>query len=177
MRVVSIPAPRGEIVDRNGTVLVSNTSQEEILLSRAEALQNPGIVGMVAALVGQTPTQVKASINNVQYSPYEPVPVAVGVSAATVQYLQTHQSQYPGVTVETVAQRTYPQGGTTGTQVLGYTGDISWGFLAAHPNDGYTQGSRDRRGRDRGAVRAVPQGGGRAPGPLGRRRRATWWGR
>ncbi len=142
VRVVSIPAPRGEIVDRSGTVLVSNTSQQEILLSRAEALQNPSIVGMVAALVGQTPKQVQASINNVQYSPYEPVPVAVGVSDATVQYLQTNQSKYPGVTVETVAQRDYPQGGTTGTQVLGYTGDITPSFLAAHPNQGYTQGSQ-----------------------------------
>jgi penicillin-binding protein 2 len=142
VRVASIPAPRGEIVDRSGTVLVSNTSEEEILLSRAEALQNPGIVGMVAALVGQTPKQVQASINNVQYSPYEPVPVATGVSAATVQFLQTHQAQYPGVTVESVAQRTYPQGGTTGTQVLGYTGDITSSYLAAHPNQGYSQGSQ-----------------------------------
>ena len=80
VRVVSVPAPRGDIVDRNGTVLVSNTPQEEVLLSRAEATQNPAIVGMVAALVGQTPKQVQASINNNQYSPYEPVPVAVGVS-------------------------------------------------------------------------------------------------
>ncbi|HXY28520.1 MAG TPA: hypothetical protein VEH82_09605, partial [Acidimicrobiales bacterium] len=39
VRVVSIPAPRGEIVDRNATVLVSNVPQEEILLSRAEAAQ------------------------------------------------------------------------------------------------------------------------------------------
>ena len=84
--------------------------------SRAEAAQNPSIVGMVAALVGQTPKQVQASVNNVQYSPYEPVPVATGVSTATVQFLQTHQSEYPGVSVETVAQRTYPQGGTTATQ-------------------------------------------------------------
>ncbi len=142
VRVVSIPAPRGEIVDRNGTVLVSNNPQQEILLSRAEAAQNPGIVGMVAALVGQTPKQVTASINNNQYSPYEPVPVAVGVSDATVQFLQTHQSEYPGVSVQTVAQRTYPQGGTTGTQILGYAGDISATYLAAHPNDGYTQGSQ-----------------------------------
>jgi penicillin-binding protein 2 len=142
VRVVSIPAPRGDIVDRSGTVLVSNTSQQEILLSRAEAQQNPSIVGMVAALVGQTPKQVQASINNVQYSPYEPVPVAVGVSDATVQYLQTNQSKYPGVTVETVAQREYPQGGTTGTQILGYTGDITSSYLAAHPNQGYTQGSQ-----------------------------------
>ena len=142
VRVVSIAAPRGEIVDRNGTVLVSNTPQQEILLSRAEAAQNPGIVGMVAALVGQTPAQVTASINNNQYSPYEPVPVAVGVSTATVQFLQTHQSEYPGVSVETVAQRTYPQGGTTATHILGYVGDITSSYLDAHPNEGYTQGSQ-----------------------------------
>ncbi len=142
VRVVGVPAPRGDIVDRNGTVLVSNIPQEEVLLSRAEAAQNPGIVGMVAALVGQTPKQVQASVNNNQYSPYEPVPVAVGVSTSTVQFLQTHQSEYPGVSVETVAQRTYPQGGTTATHVLGYVGDISSAYLAAHPNDGYTQGSQ-----------------------------------
>lgn len=141
VRVVSVAAPRGEIVDRAGTVLVSNTPQEEILLSRAEATANPAIVGMVAALVGQTPKQVQSSINNVQYSPYEPVPVAVGVSQDTVQFLQTHQSEYPGVTVQTVAQRTYPQGGTTATHVLGYLGSITSSFLAAHPNQGYTQGS------------------------------------
>jgi penicillin-binding protein 2 len=142
VRVVSVAAPRGEIVDRAGTVLVSNTPQQEILLSRAEATQNPAIVGMVAALVGQTPKQVQASINNNQYSPYEPVPVAVGVSEDTVQFLQTHQSEYPGVTVQTVAQRTYPQGGTTATHILGYVGDITSDYLAAHPNAGYTQGSQ-----------------------------------
>jgi len=142
VRVVSVPAPRGEIVDRNGTVLVSNIPQQEILLSRAEAAQNPGIIGMVAALVGQTPAQVTASINNNQYSPYEPVPVAIGVSTATVQFLQTHQSEYPGVSVETVAQRIYPQSGTTATHVIGYVGDITSSYLAAHPNAGYTQGSQ-----------------------------------
>ncbi len=141
VRVVSVPAPRGAIVDRNGTVLVSNMPQLEILLSRAEAAQNPSIIGKVAALVGQTPQQVQASVNNNRYSPYEPVPVAVGVSTSTVQFLQTNQANYPGVTVETVAQRTYPQGGTTGTQILGYTGDITSKQLAAHPNQGYTQGS------------------------------------
>ena len=142
VRVVSIQAPRGEIVDRSGTVLVSNTPQQEILLSREEAAQNPGIIGMVAALVGETPKQVQTAVNNVQYSPYEPVPVASGVSVSTVQYLQTHQAEYPGVSVQTVTQRTYPQGGTTATQVLGYVGQITSSFLAANPNQGYTQGSQ-----------------------------------
>ena len=186
VRVVSIPAPRGEIVDRNATVLVSNTPQQEILLSRAEAAQNPGIVGMVAALVGQTPAQVQASINNNQYSPYEPVPVAVGVSTATVQFLQTHQADYPGVSVETVAQRTYPQGGTTATHVLGYVGDITSTYLAEHPNDGYTQGSQIGvsgieaqyeaylRGADgRQALSVDASGPSSAPSPPPRPRSAT----
>ena len=142
VRVVSIPAPRGEIVDRNGTVLVSNTPEEEILLSRAEAAQYPQIIGMVAALVGETPAQVKGAINNNQYSPYEPVPVATGVSTSTVQFLQTHQSEYPGVSVQTIAQRTYPQSGTTATQILGYSGDITASYLASHANQGYSQGSQ-----------------------------------
>ena len=132
VRVVSIAAPRGEVVDRNGTVLVTNVPQQEVLLSRQEAVQNPKIIGMVAALVGQTPKQVEASIANNRYSPYEPVPVAVGVSPATVQYLQLHQADYPGVSVQTVTQRTYPQGGTTATHVLGYIGDITSSYLAAH---------------------------------------------
>ncbi|HEY1826785.1 MAG TPA: penicillin-binding protein 2 [Acidimicrobiales bacterium] len=141
VRVVSIQAPRGQIVDRAGTVLVSNTPQQEVLLSQTAAAAHPDIIGKVAALVGQTPKQVKASINNDRYSPYEPIPVALGVSAATVQYLETNQANYPGVSVETVTQRTYPQGGSVGTHLLGYVGDIPGAYLKDHPNDGYTQGS------------------------------------
>jgi penicillin-binding protein 2 len=142
VRVVSVAAPRGEIVDRAGTVLVGNLTEEEILLSREEAAQHPSIVGKVAALVGQTPKQVLASIDNDRYSPYESVPVATNIPASTVQYLQTNQAAYPGVIVSTVTQRTYPQGGTTATHVLGYVGEISSDFLKANPHAGYNQGSQ-----------------------------------
>ena len=151
VRVVSLAAPRGEIVDRNGSVLVTNTPQQEILLALNPDLllaiqhkQTPKIVADVAALIGQTPAQVEASITKSanQNGPYEPAPVAVGVSAETVQWLEVNQSEFPGVSVQTVAQRTYPQGGTTGTQIMGYVGAIPSSYLAAHPNDGYTQSSQ-----------------------------------
>ncbi|HWE66500.1 MAG TPA: penicillin-binding protein 2 [Acidimicrobiales bacterium] len=141
VRVVSVAAPRGEIVDRNDTVLVGNQPDQEILLSRLEALDHPSIIGKVAALVGQTPQQVNASVGNQRYSPYEPVPVAENVQPATVQTLELHPSEYPGVSVQTVTQRTYPQGGTTATHILGYLGDITSAFLKANPKAGYTQGS------------------------------------
>ncbi len=71
--------------------------------------EDPSIIAKVAALIGQTPAQVGQAVKNEQYSPYEPVPVDTNVSAATVQYLQTHQSDYPGVSVQTITQRTYPR--------------------------------------------------------------------
>ncbi|HEY2214000.1 MAG TPA: penicillin-binding transpeptidase domain-containing protein, partial [Acidimicrobiales bacterium] len=142
VRIVSVQAPRGEIVDRNDTVLVGNVPQEEVLLSRQTALQDKAIIGDVAALVGQTPAEVNASVNNDRYSPYEPVPVAQNVSPSVVEYIQLHGSEFPGVTVQSVTQRIYPQGGTTATHILGYLGDISTQYLKANPKAGYNQGSQ-----------------------------------
>ena len=142
VRFVTVPAPRGDIVDRNGTELVSNSVQEQIVLSRAAAAAHPSVIGMVAALVGQPPSYVESQLRNVQYSVYQPVPVMFNAPLATVQYLQTHQSQYPGVSVEQVSQRTYPQGGTLAPQVLGYVGAINGTELAEHPDQGYMPNSQ-----------------------------------
>jgi penicillin-binding protein 2 len=142
VRVVTVSPSRGQILDRNDTVMVGSQPQEEILLSRIAAVQNPTVVAKVAALVGQTPQQVQTAVNNDQYGPYEPVPISKGVPADIVQYLQVHQADYPGVSVQTVTQRQYPQGGTTAANVLGYSGAISSTFLAQHPGQGYSQGSQ-----------------------------------
>jgi len=146
VRVVDVPAPRGEIVDRNDTVLVSNVVQYQIVLSRGEAAQYPAVIGQVAALVGQTPAQVEASINDPRYSPYEPVPVLTNAPSSTVQYLQEHLSDYPGVSVQEVTQRIYPQtdqaGQPVAPHILGYVGDITGQELAAHAGQNYNPGSQ-----------------------------------
>ena len=143
VRVVSVPAPRGEIVDRNGTVLVSNIPQQEILLSRAEAAQNPAIIGMVAAL-GRPDARPRCRRRSTTTST-APTSRCRSRSASRpppCSSCRRTSPSTPGVSVETVAQRTYPQGGTTATHVLGYVGDITSSYLAAHPNAGYTQGSQ-----------------------------------
>lgn len=136
IRTVTLPAPRGLIVGRHGTVLAGNRTENEIVLSRVEASQNPTVIGQVAALVTETPAQVKAALADPQYSPYEPVPILTTAPTTTVQYLENHQAQYPGVTVQQVTQREYPQGGTTAPYVLGYVGAITATELKTHP--GYT---------------------------------------
>jgi penicillin-binding protein 2 len=142
LRTVTVPAPRGLIVDRKDTVLAGNKVENEVVLSRAEALTNPAIVGKVAALCGITPAAVRAALTDLQYSPYEPVPVLQNATPSIVQYLAAHQSQFPGVTVVQVTVRDYPQGGTTGTQILGYAGPITATALKKYANQGYTQTSQ-----------------------------------
>ena len=142
LRAVTIPAPRGLIVDRRDTVLAGNKVENEVVLSRAEAASNPSIVGKVAALCGITPEAVRAALTDLQYSPYEPVPVLQNAPPSLVQYLGAHQSQFPGVTVVQVTVRDYPQGGTAATHVLGYAGPITATALKKYANQGYTQTSQ-----------------------------------
>ena len=141
VRVVPLEAPRGEITDRSATILVGNQVSQEIVLSRLEASQHPAVVGQVAALTNQTPAQVQAILNNVKYDPYQPAPIQTNASAATIQFLQEHPEQFPGVSVQETTSRSYPQGGTSGTHVLGYVGAISPTQLTENKGKGYTQAS------------------------------------
>jgi penicillin-binding protein 2 len=141
IRIVPLEAPRGVITDRQGTVLVGNQVSQEIVLSRLEASQHPEVVGQVAALTGQTPAQVQAILNNSKYDPYQPAPIQVNASSATIQFLEEHQSEFPGVSVQPTTSRIYPQGGTVGAHVIGYVGAISASQLAQNPGQGYTQAS------------------------------------
>ena len=78
IRTVAVPAARGQILDRDKTVLVGNQVEQQIVLSREAASSDPGIIAKVAALVGQTPAQINAALKDSQYNVYQPVPVLTG---------------------------------------------------------------------------------------------------
>jgi penicillin-binding protein 2 len=142
VRSVAVPAARGQILDRNDRILVGNQVEEQIVLSRYAASTDPGIIAKVAALVGETPAQIKAALKDSQFSVYQPVPVLTGAPMPTIQYLDEHQGEFPGVSVQQTTVRNYPQGGTTATHVLGYVGSISAQELKDAPNAGYTPSSQ-----------------------------------
>ena len=138
LRTVSIPAPRGKILAREGTVLVANTVHQELVLSRLQADSVPGLIGRVAALADVPVNQVDASLSSNQYSAYEPVPILTDTPPKVIIYLDEHRAMFPGVSVETVSERTYPAGGDLAPQVLGYVHPITQSELAALASKGYT---------------------------------------
>jgi penicillin-binding protein 2 len=137
-RDVTVPAPRGDILARNGTVLVSNTVHQELVISRAEATFYPAIIGRVAALAGVTPRSVVLALKSIKYSPYEPVPILSDTPTAVIVYLEEHAAEFPGVSVQTITQRKYPVGGALAPHLLGYVGAITAAEYSTLASKGYS---------------------------------------
>lgn len=141
VRTIPSPPPRGIMVARGGQVLAGNTTQMVVTLDRQAAQAHPAVIGRLAKLLGITAKAVKGDLANQQYSPYAPVPVAVGVPLQTVVTMRENQSYYPGAGVQLRSVRSYPQG-TTASHLLGYVGQIDSAQLARLRSQGYLPGDQ-----------------------------------
>ncbi len=106
-----------------------------VTLSRSAA--TTVVIGRLAALLGESVAEVDTALDNPQADPYQPVPIAIGITQSTVVYISEHKDLFPGVSVAFTAERTYPYGDTA-AQLLGYTGDIDAAELKALEKYGYT---------------------------------------
>ncbi len=141
LRVTTIPAARGSILDRSGRPLVTNVTNTEIRLSRAEAALHPSIKGSLSSLTGLSVKQINANLANQQYDPYQPAPILSNAPAKEVEFIKLHPGEFPGVSVLDVSTRTYPNGGAVGAQILGYVGPINQAEIMANPGAGYQANS------------------------------------
>ena len=127
-----VPAPRGAIVTRTGKVLVSDTAQLEITLSRADAEQHPSVVSSLAALLDRSQTTIQQALADPRYGPNQQIPVDAHATVAQITMFDQHRSQFPGVQAQSMSVRQYPYG-TTASHLLGYVTPITQAELAAHP--------------------------------------------
>ncbi len=141
IRAVSVSPPRGLVLARGGQVLVGNRVTEAITLSRVAAVQHPGVVGRLAALLNVSRSSVRADLADPQYSPYRPVPVASDAPLQDLIYIREHSAEFPGVSASAQSIETYPQG-TTAAHLLGYVGQITPAELSALKGQGYQLGDQ-----------------------------------
>lgn len=168
VRVVTLPAPRGRILDRDGTVLVDNRASNVVAVDPAVREEDRGpLLDRLSRVVGVPRAVLEARLGDRRASPYLPVPVAGEVGDDVMIRLREQADQLPGVVAQRVATRSYPFG-TLAAHVLGYVGES--------PDDGRTVGragveqvfDRDLRGVD-GEVRMEVDADGRPLRVLDRR--------
>jgi penicillin-binding protein 2 len=128
VREFTVQAPRGEILDRHGRVLVDNRTALELQVKPTELPRSRERRARLFERVGEVanlrPKQIR---NKIRAEAKEcaacPTTLRRDVSYNTVYFLRENQRDFPGVSVERVYVRHYPQG-TLAAHVLGYTGQV-----------------------------------------------------
>jgi len=144
VRDIGIPAPRGEIIDRSGNILVDSRSAIAVQLSPPDLPRNPRKRGrlytQLAGVLGIPTTRVKCPVVGRGTLHLAPIPCAVSQQHALLPYanvtvktdvpkevhyyLAERQDQFPGVSVDQVYLRSYPLRNTA-AQLFGTVGPIN----------------------------------------------------
>ena len=129
IREIKVQAPRGEIVDRDGRVLVENRVALSVkaspkLLPEGEA-ERRAVYRRLADVLDMRPRVIAKRVNDqLTVLPYANATIKQDVGQDTVAYLLEHRSEFPGVEPERVFVREYPQG-QTGAHLFGYAREIN----------------------------------------------------
>ncbi len=124
-----VAAPRGRILDRDGNVLVDNRTSLALQLNTQKL---PADAGAERAELSQLGQLTHISLHQVRRTIREQEKVAAGapvtlrreVGYDLIYYLREHQSRFPGVQVQRVFVRAYPDG-SRAAHVLGSVGEVS----------------------------------------------------
>lgn len=128
-REFKVIAPRGEILDRDGEVLVDNRTSLALQLNTRKLPEDPAEERAQLVRLGEL---VKMPLRKVRRTIEEGEEVAAGapvtlkrdVGFNLIAYLEENQGEFPGVSVQRVFVRHYPEG-TLAAHVLGSVGEIS----------------------------------------------------
>ena len=140
IREISIEAPRGRILDRNGKVLVMNRQALTISVIPAEMQdQKDVVIQRLSKLLGMGEKQIANKIEKSQSPNQRAVLIQSDVGEEIVTYVDEHQSEFPGVIAGTQPVREYPYG-SLAAHVIGYLGEISPEALKTKKKEGYQAG-------------------------------------
>jgi penicillin-binding protein 2 len=145
VRDLPIPAPRGQILDREGRPIVQSTvtNAVQIVPSALPPAGRPrlALYRRLGALLGMSPNLIQQLVIKGRTSlPYAPVTIKTDAGRGVLTVLAERQSRYPGVTQQPVSIRSYPYG-ELAANVLGYVGLVSKPELKKRAFAGVQQGT------------------------------------
>ena len=127
IRKLPIPAPRGDILDRNGQVLVNSHPIYSIILSREDtkSIDRNSLVTPLSQGLNLDPAMLRERFDQVNKQPaFESILIKEDATQAEIAWVDAHQLEFPALRVEQTPQRRYPANGVL-AHALGYVGEIS----------------------------------------------------
>jgi penicillin-binding protein 2 len=143
---VTDPAVRGTVYDRNGIVLAQTVPVTTLVVDRQDLsdAERATLQETLGGLLFKTADEIDALIDNQQYEPFVPVPVARDITLEQAMYVTEHRGEFPEVSVERSAERRYPNN-FQAADIVGYLGQVNEDELQARQGEGYK--ARDSIGK------------------------------
>lgn len=128
-REYKVIAPRGDILDREGNVLVDNRTSLALQLDTQKLPEDPAEekaeLRELGRLAHMSLRKVRRTIKEgEEVAAGAPVTLRKDVGYDLIYYLEENQRRFPGVAVERLFVRNYPDG-TRAAHVLGSVGEVS----------------------------------------------------
>ena len=146
VREIKIQAPRGEILDRNGKVLVENRTALALQVRPDQLPQNnkkkndllKDLSKVAPIPYDKIKTQIRRQTKEL---PANPVTLARDVDRDLVYFLRERQDKFPGVSAEEVSVREYPNGALA-AHLFGFVSEVNQEQLEEPQFEGLDPGDR-----------------------------------
>lgn len=126
-RQVRTVAPRGQVEDLKGRVLINNSEQFTVFIDKRglpkDKDEQEAILNNLAPLLNITRADIDEIIRKNKGGVNDPIPIAEGVDEHTLARVAENQRALPGVELDPQPVRQYPQG-KTAAHVLGSIGPV-----------------------------------------------------
>jgi len=137
VRLQWLNAPRGNILDREGRLLIGNRPYFNVVWIREDAPEPGPVLKKLARILR---VDVNVLLDRIRESadlpPHVPVRLREDIDWRTLVYIERHQYDMPGIRIEVLPSRTYRHGNLA-SHLVGYLGRINRKELERHRDENY----------------------------------------
>ena len=141
LRFVPVAASRGAILDRTGTILVSNRPSFSLAVIPQEVTDKEALLTLLSGLLGLDREEMAERWEkNKGRAKYYPIVLASNITRDHVEIVEENRMRLPGIEIEMKPVREYTSG-KIAAHLLGYIGEVyekelaSTGFEDYNPGD------------------------------------------
>lgn len=139
MRITPIPAPRGDITDVNGKLLVTSRPSFSVYYWYTDETQAAAALSRLANILGVEKGDIQKRVQQHQGRYFEPISIAKNVTPEQYTAIVEDAPALPGVFITPEPIRFYPNNEVM-SPILGYVGEIAERQLADARYKGYKVG-------------------------------------
>jgi len=136
IRLISQSGARGNILDRNGEIIVNNIISYDLMVLPQDIERIDQILGKISRILGTSVKELKDSFKKNFISVSVPVTVASNIDLKKAVVLGEIKSEEPGIIVTPKPLRNYPYG-ALGCHIIGYVNQIDRWRLTKLEDYGY----------------------------------------